>query len=174
MNHHNNTTLALLSQGEIDTDFGLFDIFVFHDGYEESVVITKGKLSGMTNVICRIHSECITSHFFNSIECDCKEQMKVAQKKIQDSEIGIIIFLHQEGRGNGAAAHIATQHIKKKLGYSQSDAYEFVGFPKDNRSYNIAAKIIKFFNIKSIRLLSDNQVKIKSLKKSGIGVETDV
>ena len=103
--------LARLSTGKLNTRFGEFDVSVFHDGHEEALVLSKGTLGGERDVICRIHSECISSHVFFADECDCSEQMSQAQRLISERGLGLIIYLHQEGRGSGAAAHVATRSI---------------------------------------------------------------
>ena len=161
--------LALLSEGTLDTEYGEFRMSVFHDGHEQAIVLSKGKLSGRENVLCRVHSECVSAHFFSGTICDCKQQMMISQEMIQKEGKGLIILLAQEGRGSGAAAHVATLDLKRD-GIGQPKAYEMVGFPDDARRYDIAAKVIKFLKIKSIVLVSSSTSKIESLKNRGIDI----
>jgi 3,4-dihydroxy 2-butanone 4-phosphate synthase/GTP cyclohydrolase II len=92
-----------------------------------------------------------------------------AQRFIEKEGLGLIIFLHQEGRGNGTAAHIATLSLKTQ-GVAQGEAYKSVGFPPDVRRFDIAAKIIKFFGVDSVHLLSGNKEKRGCLKTWGIPI----
>lgn len=165
--------LALLSEGVLDTEFGEFDMSVFHDGRDEAVVLSKGELYGRAGVICRIHSECLSAHVFSGVICDCKEQMTKSQQLIVKEGLGLIIYLRQEGRGLGAAAHVATLNLKRgKLPVPQSEAYTQVGFLEDDtRQYDIAANIIKFLGIKSIKLVSSNARKIEAMSKHHIEID---
>jgi GTP cyclohydrolase II len=128
--------LALLGEGVLATEFGDFKMCVFHDGRDQAVVLYKGRLSGQEKVPCRIHSECLSSHVFSGTICDCKEQMIKSQQLIRDTGKGLIIYLEQEGRGCGAAAHVATLDLKTK-GIPQPEAYRLVGFPNDTRNHQI-------------------------------------
>jgi GTP cyclohydrolase II len=161
--------LFMTAKGNIRTKFGEFTISHFTDGCDEAVALYKGDITGKSNLLCRLHSECMTSEVFGAIECDCPLQLANAQKDIQ-KEGGIIIYLpNQQGRGNGLSAYIASLDIQAN-GISQDKAYEQLGFPADRRSYDIAAKVLKFFGIKSIRLMSCNREKVKVLEEWGIAV----
>jgi sugar/nucleoside kinase (ribokinase family) len=96
--------------------------------------------------------------------------MRKALRKIANCGRGIVILLDQEGRGNGSAAHIATQQLKRD-GMSQDEAYRRIGFPSDNRNYRIVAKVLKYLKIESICLLSSSKRKRKILEKYGVKVE---
>jgi GTP cyclohydrolase II len=160
--------ISCLAKGELQTRYGLFDLSVFYDGLHEAITLSKGNLIKANNLYCRIHSECIASHIFLSVECDCVRQMQEAQKKILRAGKGLIVFLFQEGRGNGVSAHIASQIFKKKFGLSQDEAYRAVGFKSDNRNYDIVWKLLKYFHVHSIQLDSSNSKKFDSLRQSGI------
>jgi len=161
--------LARLANGPINTDFGEFQMAVFHDGQLQAITLSLGDISGQENVLCRIHSECISSHVFFSRQCDCRKQMIYAQDIIRREGQGLIVFLEQEGRGHGAAAHVATLELKKK-GYPQNVAYGMRGFAGDARRYDMAAKVIAYFQIKSVTLMSSNKLKKEALEKFGIAV----
>lgn len=161
---------VLMTKGPLETEFGEFLVSLFHDGSEQAIALSKGDLYGQSGVLCRIHSECLTSHMFFGKECDCKEQMKNSQRRISTAGAGLIIFLHQEGRGNGAAAHVATLSLKRR-GVSQNDAYRMVGFPEDNRRYGMAAKIIRHFGIQSVRLITSSKQKQEDLRGLGVAVD---
>ena len=161
--------LARLSHGRLETEFGDFDIHVFHDGNEEAVVLSLGDIRGSSEVLCRIHSECMCGHVFYSNECDCREQMEVSQQWIVENQKGLIIYLRQEGKGNGAAAHVATLPLKR-LNVPQNTSYKKVGFREDARTYDIAIKILNFFGIGSVTLVTSNMHKTEALKEAGITV----
>jgi len=163
--------LALLSEGPLETEFGRFKMSVFHDGDEQAVVLSMGDLTGKERVLCRIHSECISSHVFFGKVCDCSDQMRRSQALIQEAGQGIIIYLEHEGRGSGAAAHTATLELKEQ-GISQPEAYRLRGFLEDARRFDIAAKVLLYLKIKSVVLISSNENKIKTLEKFGIPVPT--
>src|SRR5687767_9897260 len=90
-----------LAEGNLQTKFGDYHEILFYDGQKESIALIMGNVYGEEQVLCRIHSSCIAAHYFNSTECDCREQMEIAQRLIQQSGKGIIIYLDQEGKGNG-------------------------------------------------------------------------
>ncbi len=149
---------------------GDFTAYVFSDGKDQAVVVTKGDIKD--NVLCRIQSECISSHVFFGKTCDCREQMAGSLQLIADEGSGIAIYLHGEGRGNGAAAHIATLDLRFKYGHSQSDAYIERGFAADARDFGISAKVLEYFGVKSVRLITLNKDKIDALEKWNIDITT--
>jgi len=161
--------IVKLAEGNLKTKFGLFQEILYYDGQKESIALMMGDLDGAENILCRVHSSCIFGHYFNSIECDCQEQMDISQALIQQKGKGIIILLDQEGKGNGHFALLnSVKH--KRLGIQQADAYEAVGFKKDARDFSSAAKILKNIGVKSIRMLTNNEKKINTLKQHGIEV----
>lgn len=89
--------IVRLQEGYLKTKFGTFLEVLYYDGQKESVALVMGDISNSENVLCRIHSSCLSAHVFNSIECDCREQMEMAQFIIEQEGRGIIIWLEQEG-----------------------------------------------------------------------------
>ncbi|MFK8009892.1 MAG: GTP cyclohydrolase [Saprospiraceae bacterium] len=161
--------IVKLTEGNLKTKFGLFQEILYYDGQKESIALLMGDLQNAEDILCRVHSSCIFGHYFNSIECDCQEQMDISQELIQRQGKGIIILLDQEGKGNGHFALLnSVKH--KRQGVQQADAYEAVGFKKDARDFSSAAKILKNIGVKSIRMLTNNDKKINTLKQHGIEV----
>ena len=158
-----------LTERDLKTKFGDFREILYYDGQTESIVIVMGDVESQENVLCRIHSSCITAHVFNSIECDCREQMEMSQAIIQEKGQGIVIYLDQEGKGNGHLALMASIPYKK-AGMKQSKAYRKVGFETDARSFRPAAEILANLNVKSVILLTDNVGKAEDLRKWSINV----
>jgi 3,4-dihydroxy 2-butanone 4-phosphate synthase/GTP cyclohydrolase II len=163
--------LIELARGPFPTEFGDFTMAEFTDGKEHAIALFKGDIEYQADVLCRIHSECVSTAFYYA-GCDCGVQMRNAEQDIQREGKGIIIYLQQEGRGNGSAAHIATLGLKAQ-GIPQNEAYERVGFKQDKRTFDMAAKVLNYFNIKSVRLESNNKAKIGALKEYGIGVQQE-
>lgn len=161
--------IVKLTQTDIKTKFGLFKEALYYDGQKESIVLFLGDIEDAQDVLCRVHSSCIFGHYFNSIECDCQEQMDISQQLIARAGKGIIILLDQEGKGNGHFALMNSIQHKRK-GVKQADAYEAVGFKKDARDFTAAAKILQDLGVKSIKMLTNNPDKVRTLSEFGIKV----
>jgi GTP cyclohydrolase II len=158
-----------LAETPLKTKFGDYQKMLFYNGQKESIALIMGDIQGKENVLCRIHSACMSAHAFNSIECDCREQMEIAQQMIQKEQLGIIIWLEQEGKGNGHFA-LMQSILYKKQGFSQAEAYEAVGFKRDARDFTAAADILKELGVLSVVLLTDNPAKLNDLIQHGINV----
>lgn len=161
--------IVKLAEGNLKTKFGEYREILFYDGQKESIALIMGDVSGEEAVLCRVHSSCIFGHVFNSIECDCREQMEISQQLIHQDGKGIIIWLDQEGKGNGHFALLRSVEYKR-LGLAQADAYEAVGFKKDARDYTQAAEILNILGVKSIRMLTNNAEKVETLTRLGVAV----
>jgi GTP cyclohydrolase II len=151
------------------THFGDFTFSAWYDGHNESYTIHIGNLNQAENVPVRVHSSCISSHYFSSKSCDCTYQMSIAQQYIQSSQIGLIILLQQEAKSNGI---LATLSMKKIDANNAFDAFKRMGWEGDSRNYQSAASIIKNLEIKSIVLLSNSPKKRQDLESHGIIVST--
>lgn len=158
-----------IAEGNLKTKFGEYREILYYDGQKESIAMIMGDVSGEEEVLCRVHSSCIFGHVFNSIECDCREQMEISQQLIQKEGKGVIIWLDQEGKGNGHFALLKSVG-HKRMGLSQADAYEAVGFKKDARDYRKAAEILNDIGVRSIRMLTNNPEKVETLTRHGIRV----
>ena len=158
-----------LAERDLKTKFGNFREILYYDGQAESVAIVLGNVENESDVLCRIHSSCLAAHVFNSVECDCREQMEMSQAMIQKEGRGIVIYLDQEGKGNGHLALMASiPH--KKAGMKQSEAYQKVGFEADARSFRPAAEILTELRVKSVVLLTANAKKADDLRRWSVGV----
>lgn len=158
-----------LAERDLKTKFGDFREILYYDGQTESIAIVMGNVENESDVLCRVHSSCLGAHVFNSIECDCREQMEMSQAIIQEKGQGIIIYLEQEGKGNGHLALMASiPH--KKAGMKQSEAYKQAGFAPDARSFRPAAEILAELKVRSVVLLTNNADKAKDLRKWSIDV----
>lgn len=161
--------IVKLAEGNLKTKFGEYREILFYNGQKEAIALLMGDVAGAEAVLCRVHSSCLFGHAFNSIECDCREQMEISQQLIQQEGRGIVIWLDQEGKGNGHFALLkSVEH--KRLGLAQADAYEAVGFKRDARDYTVAAEILNQLGVKSIRMLTNNPKKVDTLTQYGVHV----
>lgn len=158
-----------LAERKLKTKFGEFREVLYYDGRRESVALVMGGVADKENVLCRIHSDCMSGHIFNSIECDCREQMELSQFWIEQNGEGVIIWLDQEGKGNGHLALIKSTEYKLK-GVPQAEAYVAAGYQEDARSYAQAAQILKDLSVRSITLLANGSGKMDDLRKESIEV----
>ncbi|MBA4124130.1 MAG: GTP cyclohydrolase [Acidobacteria bacterium] len=158
-----------LAEGSLKTKFGEYQEILFYDGQKESIALILGDVEGAEAVLCRVHSSCIAAHNFNSIECDCREQMEISQRLIEKQGSGVIVWLDQEGKANGHFALLKSKE-HKNLGLPQEAAYEAVGFKKDGRDFTKAAEILNEIGVKSIRMLTNNSEKTETLSRHGVNV----
>ncbi len=156
-----------LASRELQTKFGTFTEILYYDGQTESIALVMGDVSG-DNVLCRIHSHCIGAHVFNSVECACREEMEAAQMLIQKEGRGLIIWLDQEGKGNGHLALIESIPFKKEFG--QAEAYVKAGYKADARSYRPAAQILSDLKVRSIVLLTNGEGKAGEMEREAVSV----
>ena len=158
-----------LAERPLQTRYGEFTEILFYDGLSESIALVMGEVAGKDDVLCRIHSSCVSAHVFNSVECTCREEMAASQAMIESLGAGVIIYLDQEGKGNGHFALMASIPFKK-AGIPQDEAYERAGFEKDARSFRPAAEILGELGINSVVLLTGNPAKADDLRKASIAV----
>lgn len=160
-----------LAERELRTKFGTFTEVLYYDGRKESIAIVMGDVDGGEDILCRVHSHCVGAHLFNSIECDCREQMAAAQAAIQQEGRGIVIWLDQEAKGNGHLALIQSTPFKR-AGDPQAIAYQKAGFRADARDYQAVAQILSDLGVKSVILLATDDRKADDLRRDGISVSS--
>jgi len=158
-----------LAEAPLHTKFGTFLEILYYDGQQESIAIVMGDVREGDNILCRLHSHCVSAHLFNSIDCDCREQMELAQAMIKQQGAGVIIWLDQEGRGNGHLALLRSRALQAQ-GLSQTEAYVQLGYAADARQYASAAAILQDLGVKSVVLMTNSPHKIGSLQVAGITV----
>ena len=159
--------IVRLAERNLKTKFGNFQEILYYDGQSESIALVLGETEAQENVFCRIHSSCVSAHVFNSIECECREEMETSQSLIEQKGQGVIVWLDQEGKGNGHLALMAS--IKhKKAGLSQSEAYKEAGYEADARSYRPAAEILSDLKVQSVVMLTNNPAKAEDLRSASI------
>jgi GTP cyclohydrolase II len=158
-----------LAEGTLQTKFGTFTQILYYDGQKETIALVMGEVAHKENVLCRVHSHCISAHVFNSIECDCREQMEMSQRLIQEAGSGVVIWLDQQGKNNGHLALLQSRKLKDE-GLSQAEAYVKLGYPADARSYIRAAEILRELQVQSNTLMTNNPEKVSQLREDGLVV----
>ena len=147
-------------------DFYLYNLKI--NGNEIVVIRSKGDLS--KKPLLRIHSECKTGDVFKSKRCDCGDQLKFSLQKIGKENDGLLIYLNQEGRGIGFENKLKAYQLQDQ-GMDTYEANNALGFEDDLRSYDVVEQICDFFEIENVRLITNNPLKISSMKTLGIGID---
>jgi GTP cyclohydrolase II len=165
--------LEKIAEADFPTQFGFFRIYAFAaqagGQTEEAVVLKMGEVSGGPPPLVRIHSQCLTGDVFHSLRCDCRAQLEIALKSIAQEGRGLLIYEHQEGRGIGLANKLRAYQLQDQ-GADTVEANEQLGFESDLRSYELPGAILQYFELKAIRLLSNNPEKVSAVEKAGVQV----
>ena len=164
------SSLTHYSSSSLPTQWGTFHVHIFRTvDHEEHMAICKGDFPSTQSPLIRIHSACFTGEALGSLKCDCKPQLESALHRIEQDGLGMVLYLFQEGRGIGLGNKIKAYALQNQ-GFDTVDANVHLGFGEDERTYEIALDMLRYFQIKAVRLLTNNPLKVDALEKGGIEV----
>ncbi len=161
-----------VAERTIESGFGgTFRAIVYRNDFDhhEHMALVAGDISGDQPVTVRAHSQCLTGDVFGSTRCDCGDQLRLAIDVISSEGRGVIVYMHQEGRGIGLANKVLAYALQD-LGRDTVEANLELGFGEDLRDYGITAQILKDLGVHKVRLLTNNPQKVESLERYGVKV----
>jgi GTP cyclohydrolase II len=158
----------------LPTVVGVFDLIGFEGAKmakqerETALVMMLGDLQDRVPLL-RIHSQCLTGEVLGSLRCDCRGQLEVAMSTIAEQGLGLVIYLHQEGRGIGLMAKLKAYALQDQ-GLDTIEANEALGFNADCRDFSLAVAVLHQLKVQGVRLMTNNPQKVDALTKGGIEV----
>jgi GTP cyclohydrolase II len=135
---------------------------------ETALALVLGDIHSSPPVV-RIHSQCATGDVFHSLRCDCRDQLHLAMRVIASEGAGMIVYEHQEGRGIGLMEKLRAYELQDQ-GLDTIEANLRLGHAIDLRDYALPVEILRFLNVRSVRLITNNPEKIDAVRSSGIEI----
>ena len=169
------TALTLISRAPVPLEGAPdseFVIFRGGEGLRDQAAVIIGKPDLSKPVTVRLHSACLTGDLFGSLKCDCGDQLRHTARFMAENGGGILLYLDQEGRGNGISNKIRAYRLQAQ-GFDTYDADEVLGFDHDQRGFAFAADMLKQLGVSIVRVMTNNPVKIAALESAGLTVAAD-
>jgi 3,4-dihydroxy 2-butanone 4-phosphate synthase/GTP cyclohydrolase II len=161
-----------VAEASLPTEFGTFHAYVFESvlDSEQHMALVYGDIENVSNILVRVHSECLTGDALGSLRCDCGPQLRTALAKIAAEGAGIVVYLRgHEGRGIGLGHKIRAYALQEE-GHDTVDANLEQGLPVDSREYGIGAQILVDLGVTSMRLMTNNPIKYGGLEGFGLNI----
>jgi GTP cyclohydrolase II len=171
--YHSIMQISKVAEADFPTKYGHFRIYGFEgrdgDLVEEAVVVAMGDVRGGEPLLVRIHSQCLTGDVFHSLRCDCRAQLELSMQLVAEEGRGMVIYENKEGRGIGILNKLRAYELQDG-GADTVEANEQLGFEADLRDYEMPARVLVWFGVADVRLLSNNPGKISALEANGVKV----